>query len=142
MLHPFSLISGSFRLYGVYHLPDRPCPCPVVIMFHGLSGTKVGHHRFLVESARDLTQQGIAVVRFDICGHGDSEGDSTDWSLNQFVNDGQACFDWVCQQPCFDSCRVGLFGRSFGGGIAMLLAPVNAPVVSQRCWQHLSIVRM
>lgn len=61
------------HLYGVLHLPDGD-PKQGVVLIVGGPQYRVGSHRQFVQLARSLAQSGIAVLRFDYRGMGDSEG--------------------------------------------------------------------
>lgn len=61
------------ELLGIVHLPPQPLPRGVVIVVGGPQ-YRIGSHRQFVSLARELTQQGIAVMRFDCRGMGDSTG--------------------------------------------------------------------
>lgn len=61
------------HLYGVLHLPDGD-PRQGVVLIVGGPQYRVGSHRQFVQLARNLAQAGIAVLRFDYRGMGDSEG--------------------------------------------------------------------
>jgi exosortase A-associated hydrolase 1 len=62
------------RLIGVLDLPDQPSPRGVLIVTGGPQ-YRAGSHRQFVLLARHLADLGIAVMRFDYRGMGDSEGD-------------------------------------------------------------------
>jgi exosortase A-associated hydrolase 1 len=60
-------------LVGVLHLPPSPPSVGVVIVVGGPQ-YRVGSHRQFVMLARDLARRGIAALRFDCRGMGDSDG--------------------------------------------------------------------
>jgi exosortase A-associated hydrolase 1 len=61
------------RLVGVASVPATPAPRGVVIVVGGPQ-YRAGSHRQFTLLARALAQKGIAVLRFDVRGMGDSEG--------------------------------------------------------------------
>ncbi|MFA0780897.1 MAG: hypothetical protein RJAPGHWK_002418, partial [Candidatus Fervidibacter sp.] len=67
------------RVYGMLHLPDGTSDTgkkvPAVAMCHGFTGNRIEAHRLFVKAARHFVQHGIAVLRFDFRGSGESEGD-------------------------------------------------------------------
>ena len=63
-------------IFAMLHRPLQEGPRPAVLMCHGLGGTKVGRHRIYVALSEALARLGIAVMRFDFSGCGDSEGDA------------------------------------------------------------------
>ena len=62
-------------LVGILHRPENPAQRAVVIVVGGGPQYRVGGHRQLVLWSRRLCDQGIAVLRFDYRGMGDSYGD-------------------------------------------------------------------
>ena len=71
---PVSFKSEGKQLVGMLHLPDKK-KAPCVIMCHGYQGNKFGNHkRVFVKTARYFAKNGIASLRFDFLGCGDSEG--------------------------------------------------------------------
>ena len=76
-------IQGSVgKLAAVVQVPDGLAEgekCPVVILMHGFMGNKDG---MMEKVAGDmLAQQGIASVKFDFNGHGESEGEYIGFGL-------------------------------------------------------------
>lgn len=61
-------------LVGVLHKPTSS-PAQGVIIVVGGPQYRVGSHRQFVHLARHLAARGIAVLRFDCCGMGDSDGE-------------------------------------------------------------------
>lgn len=70
---PIVFESGSNRLAGLIHLPRAPATKAVIILVGGPQ-YRVGAHRQYVHLARHLAESGIAAMRFDWTGIGDSEG--------------------------------------------------------------------
>lgn len=60
-------------LYGVASVPENPAARSVIIVVGGPQ-YRAGSHRQFTLLARALAAQGIAVLRFDVRGMGDSEG--------------------------------------------------------------------
>jgi len=61
------------RLYGVINVPQAPTTCGVLIVVGGPQ-YRAGSHRQFALLARSLAERGIAAMRFDYRGMGDSEG--------------------------------------------------------------------
>ena len=122
---PVSVISQNYLLCGVYHLV--PQSRSMVVLLHGLGGNKCGRGRFFVLLSEYLASLQIASVRFDFVGSGDSEGLFSDGNPFLFLQNTK---DIISAIPHSFSCktaasfdRIGLFGRSFGGYIASVIAP-------------------
>ncbi|QLG10425.1 alpha/beta fold hydrolase [Deinococcus sp. D7000] len=113
------------RLYGMLHTPDAEAPAqgwPSVVMVHGFTGNRTDHHRLLTLLSRALASRGIASLRFDCRGSGDSHGDFSEMTVSREVEDVQAAASYIRQQPQIDPERVMLLGYSMGGMVATLAA--------------------
>ena len=64
----------DLRLYGMLHRPEGAGPHPAVMILHGFTGQRIEPHRLFVKLARQLVAAGIAALRFDFRGSGESEG--------------------------------------------------------------------
>lgn len=103
---------------------DRPAiksdKCPVVIIYHGLTGYRSENHINAV--ADSLFAHGIAVVRFDFNGHGESEGEFVDMTLDNELLDARKVFEYVEGLDWVDKSRIAISGHSQGGLITGVLA--------------------
>ena len=118
--------SAGIQLSGTLSLPKKEGRFPAVILISG-SGPQdrnsyiMGHKPFLL-LAHELTQQGIAVLRFDERGVGRSEGDFQKASLDDFLEDVKSGFKYLQNRDEIDTKNIGLLGHSLGGIIAPRLA--------------------
>lgn len=108
------------KLFGILHRPLGEKEYPAVLFCHGLAGHKVGKHRMYVSIAECLSRVGIASFRFDFRGSGDSEGEFGEMTLEGEVRDAVKAFEFLSEQPGVDATRIGAYGRSFGGAIAVM----------------------
>ncbi len=69
---------GAEDLVGIVHCPEHPESTGVLVLTGGPQ-YRVGSHRQFVLLGRSLSLAGIAVMRFDYRGMGDSSGDPTDF---------------------------------------------------------------
>jgi exosortase A-associated hydrolase 1 len=83
------------RLYGVISLPDAPATRGVLIVVGGPQ-YRAGSHRQFTLLARSLAAQGIAAMRFDYRGMGDSEGAMRDFE--QVGADLRRALDCFCAE--------------------------------------------
>ena len=67
--------------------------CPMVMLCHGFSGRKDGPMFELI--ADTLMMHGIASIRFDFNGHGDSEGDFVDMTVPNEIEDAMKVYEYV-----------------------------------------------
>lgn len=103
-------------------LPDGFNPetgrCPMVILMHGIFSSK--DYNPMPALAKGLARAGIASVRFDFDGHGQSEGRQQDMTIEKELADARAVWEYVRTLPYVD--KIGLLGHSQGGVIASMTA--------------------
>jgi exosortase A-associated hydrolase 1 len=85
---------GQDWLYGVLSLPHAPCSRGVLIVVGGPQ-YRAGSHRQFTLLARSLAAQGIAAMRFDYRGMGDSQGEAR--SFDAVGDDLRAAIDRFLQ---------------------------------------------
>lgn len=122
------------KIFGVLHLPVGISQAPVVLVCHGLAGHKTGKYRVYVDLAMQLSKLGIATMRFDHRGCGDSEGIFYDVTPEGHYSDALLCLDYVKNHPRIDSSRIGIFGRSFGGVVAVKTASEAGNIKAMGLW--------
>jgi alpha-beta hydrolase superfamily lysophospholipase len=122
--HPISFVSEGLKLSGVLHLPNHE-PIAVVIGCHGLMADK--HSPKQIELARGCTAIGMAYLRFDHRGCGDSEGVfEIDTTLENRTSDLMAAVHAV-NQSLGKNMPIGLFGSSLGGTVCLTAARSLSP---------------
>lgn len=92
--------------------------CPLVILMHGIFSDK--ESPLLTSIANSLQSKGIASIRFDFNGHGESEGKLISMTVPSEILDAKAVFDY-CKKLDFVS-DISLLGHSQGGVVASLAA--------------------
>jgi pimeloyl-ACP methyl ester carboxylesterase len=114
---------AGITLAGTYTVPADMGPFPAVVLLTG-SGpedrneTIMGHQPFAV-LADYLTRHGIAVLRFDDRGVGQSGGTLKSTTSADYTTDAQAALAWLRTQPGIRKNQVGLLGHSQGGTAAI-----------------------
>ena len=114
---------AGITLAGTYTVPADMGPFPAVVLLTG-SGpedrneTILGHQPFAV-LADYLTRHGIAVLRFDDRGVGQSGGTLAGTTSADYTTDAQAALAWLRAQPGIRKSQVGLLGHSQGGTAAI-----------------------
>ena len=117
---------AGITLAGTLTLPSGKDPFPVVLLISG-SGpqdrdeTVFGHRPFLV-LADYLTRQGIAVLRIDDRGVGESTGDFSQATSEDFASDVLAGIEYLKTRKEIHPEQIGLIGHSEGGIIAPMVA--------------------
>jgi uncharacterized protein len=127
----FAAGDGS-TLAGTLTLPQGDGAVPAVVLIsgsgpHDRDGAMAGHRPFLVLGDH-LARHGIAVLRFDERGVGQSSGDFHRATTHDFAADVQAALGVLAAHPRIDSSRLGLVGHSEGGMIAPMVANRSADV--------------
>lgn len=122
----FDNAKAGVRLAGTLTLPPGKGPFPAVVLIagsgpHGRDELIFGHRPFLV-LADYLTRHGIAVLRYDKRGIGESTGDYATATSLDFAADADAAVHWLAAQPGIDPRQTGLIGHSEGGLIAPMVA--------------------
>jgi len=104
---------------------------PVVVMAHGLSGTRRDR---LGPFAERFSAAGFAALVFDHRGFGDSGGEADLFQPARQLEDWSAAISFARSLPGIDASRVATFGSSMGGGNALAAAaedPGVAAAISQ-----------
>jgi len=129
----YTNLKAGVKLVGTLTLPSDKGPFPAVLLITG-SGPKdrnetvFGHRPFLV-LADYLTRQGIAVLRVDDRGVGESTGDFSQATSEDFASDVLAGIEYLKTRKEINPEQIGLIGHSEGGLIAPMVA-VKSPDVA------------
>ncbi len=92
---------------------------PLVVLAHGHGGTRQENGAF-TELASLLAEVGVASIRMDFPGCGDSTEAFTHNNITNMLQDVDAAFEFAIGQPGIDLGRIGMLGYSMGGRLAML----------------------
>lgn len=120
------------HLAGTLSLPKTGGPFPTVVLVSGTGpqdrdSNLFGHQPFKVIADR-LARSGVAVLRVDDRGVGESKGDTTTANEDDKAGDIVAAMNWLATQPDVDPKRIGLLGHSEGGVlVAMAAAAAKSP---------------
>ncbi|QCE40378.1 alpha/beta hydrolase family protein [Psychroserpens sp. NJDZ02] len=122
----------SITLAGTLTLPKNIKQPPVAILINGSGAhdrdcTMMDHKSFWV-IADYLTNNGIAVLRFDERGTAKSEGDFSKATTFDLAKDVEAGISYLQTRKDIDSSKIGLIGHSEGGLIAPIVASTNPNV--------------
>lgn len=122
----FKNTKANITLAGTLSMPNKEGKFPAVVMITG-SGPQdrneeiVGHKPFLVISDY-LTRKGLAVLRFDDRGFGQSTGDFSKGTSADFATDVNSAVTYLKTRKEIDVTKIGLIGHSEGGLIAPMVA--------------------
>ena len=120
--HQANAVFSGTLTYPTGYSPEKHVP--VVLMITG-SGPQdrneevFGHKPFLV-IADYLAQNGIASLRYDDRGVGQSTGNRTECTSKDYAEDAASGLQWLKESGKFG--KIGVLGHSEGGMIAFMLA--------------------
>jgi len=122
----FNNSEAGISLSGTFTRPTQNGKYPVVILIsgsgrHDRDGSIPTHKPFLVLSDY-LTRKGIAVLRFDDRGFGESTGEYSKATTADFAQDVLSAVRYLKSRKDIDAKQIGLIGHSEGGIIAPLAA--------------------
>ena len=132
--------SGELNFSGKLFLPEGNGEFPAVVILHGGSSNVKAHRATSSYYANRFAKNGIAVLIYDKRGTGDSGGQVSTATFDDYVNDALNAVKFLKTQDNINHKYVGIFGPSQGGRIAALaaarsteiafIATMSAPLVS------------
>jgi dipeptidyl aminopeptidase/acylaminoacyl peptidase len=120
------------QLTGILHLPDGVKRPPCVVGSHGLYSDRESGK--LQELGQSLVARGVAFLRYDCMGCGDSDGEFGHTTLASRVADLTEAVAWVRKSSLLDTDRVGLMGSSMGAFASLCLAANDPGVAATAAW--------
>jgi len=126
----FTNQAAGHKLAGMLTIPAGPGPFPAVVLLSDAgpqdrNGT-VGNFAPLGALGDYLTRRGIAVLRFDDRGVGQSGG-QVQSTTSDLVSDAQAGLNYLRTRPELNFNQLGLVGHGEGGNVALLAATMPLP---------------
>ena len=127
MRHDIAFSSDGVTLRGWLYLPEiSKAPFAIVVMAHGFALVK---EQGLDQYAEAFAAAGLAAVVFDNRNLGASEGkprqDIDPW---QQARDYRSAITFAQSLPEIDSTRIGVWGTSYSGAVALQVAAVDKRV--------------
>ncbi|OGX85485.1 hypothetical protein BEN48_01180 [Hymenobacter glacialis] len=122
---------SRLNLSGMLTVPAGPGPFPAVVLVSDLGaqdrdGT-VGNYHMMGSLADYLTRRGIAVLRYDDRGVGQSEGSTETATTQALVSDVQAAVNFLRARIEINISRIGVIGHGEGANVALLAAGQPLP---------------
>lgn len=122
----------NVTLAGTLTLPESQPVAAGVVLISG-SGpqnrdSEISNHRPFLVLADYLTRRGIAVLRYDDRGFGESTGSTHNATSEDFAKDANAARAFLSARPELEGAKVGLLGHSEGGIIAPMVATTTTGV--------------
>lgn len=118
-------------LSAIIERPDKKGVFPTILFLHGFKGYK--EEATYVDLAERFLKHGIASIRFDASGFGDSEGTlEDDYRFSNYIDDTEAVYEWLLKQDFVDDKKIGVVGQSMGGAQTILFTS-NHPEIKVAC---------
>lgn len=105
---------------GTLAVPDSGASGAAVVMLHGFGSSRDEVGGLFAMQAADLAAKGIASLRIDFRGYGESEGELADTTLEGLIADAATARTFLAGVEGVDGARIGVIGYSFGAAVAML----------------------
>ena len=122
---------GNVPLAGTLSIPDGPGPFPAALLLSDMGShdrdARQGNYRLFAGLASSLVRQGIAVLRLDDRGVGQSGGNGSLATTADLVRDAQAGLNFLRVRPSIDPAHTGFIGHGEGGNVALLAAAQPLP---------------
>lgn len=112
------------------NVPDGAGPFPAVLMLHGFGSSRDEVGGMYAAEAAALASAGIASLRIDFRGFGQSAGDTGHHTVDRQNEDAAIGLAALIATAGVDAERIGVLGFSFGGGAAIQLAAANPEAVA------------
>ena len=125
-----SFQSEGQKISGVLHLPDREHP-PCMIASHGLLSSKDSEK--YVALGNRMSEEGMAMLRFDFRGIGESEGNEEDNTITKKLMDLSSALSFIRSRKDLGD-RIGLVGSSLGGFLSLIKASMDKEIGSVVVW--------
>jgi pimeloyl-ACP methyl ester carboxylesterase len=119
--------SGGQRCAAWLYASDSKVASPLVVMAHGLSGTR---RDGLGAFAERFAAAGIGALLFDHRGFGDSEGEPDRFEPRRQLEDWSAAIEFARGLEDVDPTRIATFGSSMGAGNALAAAAADRRVAA------------
>ena len=132
------------NIVGTLALPDGEGPFPVALLLHGFTGMR---HELPVlgtedtmfsRAARWLGERGVASLRIDFRGSGESDGAWEDTTFSGQISDAIAALDYLEMLEGIDGDSISIIGLSQGGLVGAAAAGRDARVSNLVLWSAVS----
>lgn len=141
-----SFQNEGMTLYATLVLPKTSDPVPVVLVLNGFAGDRreikiPGTTEYLWERlSRILAEQGLASLRIDFRGSGDSDGDFTMTTFSTQISDAIAAISYIRSvlRDWVDWKSIGVLGFSQGGLVGAATAARDERIESLLLWSPVS----
>lgn len=129
----------GLREYGLLTVPNTPPPeggYPAIVFVHGyIAPTLYKTNERYVEYVNYLASRGFVVFKVDLRGHDQSEGQAGGGYFSPgYVMDVRHAVAALQGDERVDSAKIGVWGHSMAGNVAMRAAVVDANIAAVVIW--------
>ena len=124
MQKEFYVNDDGINLHCKLDKPDNTDKCPLLLMFHGLTGHMEEDH--IVGTCKAVNAIGIATLRAEMYGHGKSGGKYEDHTLLKWIGNGLKIIEYAKSLDFVTDLYIS--GHSQGGLLTILLAGMKPDV--------------
>ena len=118
-----SIDAGDHQIPATVCMPTAEGTYPAVVMLHGTGSNRDEAGGGYAYAAPVLAEKyGVATIRIDFMGNGDSTADYTGYTFASAVADAVAAAEYIAAQENIDGEHLGVMGWSQGGTDALLSA--------------------
>ena len=118
-----SIDAGDHQIPATVCMPTAEDTYPAVVMLHGTGSTRDEAGGGYAYAAPVLAEKyGVATIRIDFMGNGESTADYTGYTFESAVADAVAAAEYMAAQENIDGEHIGVMGWSQGGTDALLAA--------------------
>lgn len=125
--------SGGRKLLGFLHEPKGNRKATGIVYSHPFAEEKNCSHAIVVKAARELARNGYTVFRYDSSGCGDSEGELTEVTIDDWHCDLGNAVD--CLKARTHTTEIAYWGLRTGAGLALLQASQQQDASMLILWQ-------
>ena len=133
------------KVVGTLELPESAAKPPVILLLHGFKGSRNElqipslHEGIYARAADAWAARGLASLRIDFRGGGDSDGSFEDTTISGQIKDALAALDFLQTEKSTDRTKIAVVGWSQGGTVAAAIAGrTTHPLRAVALWNPMS----
>lgn len=133
------LENAEYAIPGILSLPSPSTqPIAAVLLLHGTASQKNEVGDLYQRLATRLADTGVASLRIDFAGSGDSKADHRVYTLSGAVQDAQRSFEFLKDHPAIGDQQIMVLGFSQGGLVAQRLALQEPQLRALATWSSVA----
>ena len=135
MTEKFLIPSEKYDIPAVLTLPAKAENAPCLIMCHGTGSSKDEVGNQYADLSALLAEKGIASIRFDFAGCGESSDSGINQTFMAEVKDTEKIYQYLMGREDIDADRIGIIGYSQGSRVmAMFLDNYHDKIKAAVSW--------